>query len=115
MAQERIDIVITERGSRVVKRNLEDIGGGARKGADGVEFLKNALKGLAAYASARELVRLLDTYTNLTNRLRATGLEAQNLSAVYRELLGVANSTRQSFEGRWKRMVDWPTVRRTWA
>ena len=99
MAQERIDIVITERGSRVVKRNLEDIGGGARKSADAVDFLKRALVTLGAAVSARELIRLLDTYTNLQNRLRATGLEAQNLSAVYRELLNVSNSTRSSFEG----------------
>ncbi len=99
MAEERIDIVITERGSRVVKRNLEDIGDGARKSADGVELLKNALASLGAYLSARELVRLLDTYTNLQNRLRATGLEAQNLGAVYRSLLDVSNSTRQSLEG----------------
>jgi tape measure domain-containing protein len=99
MAEERIDIVITERGSRVVKRNLEDIGGGARKSADGVEFLKKALATLGAAITAGELVRLLDTFTNLQNRLRATGLEAQNLSAVYQQLLGVANSTRQSFEG----------------
>ena len=99
MATERIDIVITERGSRVVKRNLEDIGGGARKSADGVEFLKKALATLGAAITAGELVRLLDTFTNLQNRLRATGLEAQNLTAVYQQLLGVANSTRQSFEG----------------
>lgn len=99
MAEERIDIVITERGSRVVKRNLEDIGGGARKSADGVEFLKKALATLGAAITAGELVRLLDTFTNLQNRLRATGLEAQNLTAVYQQLLGVANSTRQSFEG----------------
>lgn len=99
MAEERIDIVITERGSRVVKRNLEDIGGGARKSADGVEFLKKALATLGAVITAGELVQLLDTFTNLQNRLRATGLEAQNLTAVYQQLLGVANSTRQSFEG----------------
>lgn len=99
MAEERIDIVITERGSRVVQRNLEDIGGGARKSADGVEFLKKALATLGAAITAGELIRLMDTFTNLQNRLRATGLEAQNLSAVYRELLGVANSTRSSFEG----------------
>lgn len=99
MATERIDIVITERGSRVVKRNLEDIGGGARKSADAVDFLKKALATIGAAITAGELIRLLDTFTNLQNRLRATGLEAQNLSAVYRELLGVANSTRSSFEG----------------
>ena len=99
MAEERIDIVITERGSRVVQRNLEDICKSGRGAADGVDFLKNALASLGAYLSARELVRLLDTYTNLQNRLRATGLEAQNLGAVYRSLLDVSNSTRQSLEG----------------
>ena len=79
MAEERIDIVITERGSRVVKRNLEDIGGGARKSADAVDFLKKALATLGAAITAGELIRLLDTFTNLQNRLRATGLESQNL------------------------------------
>ena len=99
MAEERIDIVITERGSRVVQRNLEDIGRSGREAAGGVDFLKRALAGLGAYLSVRELVRLVDTYTNLQNRLRATGLEAQNLGAVYRSLLDVSNSTRQSLEG----------------
>lgn len=99
MANERIDIVITERGSRVVRRNLEDIGNSARKSADGVDFLKRALAALGGAVAARELVRLLDTYTNLNNRLRATGLEAQNLTAVYQELRAVANDTRSSFEG----------------
>ena len=99
MAEERIDIVITERGSRVVQRNLEDIGRSGRGAAGGVDFLKSAMASLGAYLSARELVRLVDTYTNLQNRLRATGLEAQNLGAVYQSLLDVSNSTRQSLEG----------------
>lgn len=99
MADERIDIVITERGSRVIIRNLQDIGGSARRSADAVDFLRRALAALGGAVAARELVSLLDTYTNLRNRLRATGLEAQNLTAVYQQLLGVANSTRQSFEG----------------
>jgi len=54
---------------------------------------------LGAALSVRELVRLLDTYTNLQNRLRATGLEGQKLGAVYQQLLDVANSTRSSLEG----------------
>ncbi len=99
MAQERIDIVITERGSRVVQRNLQDIGSTARTASGGVDFLKRALAGIAAAVSVREIVRLLDTYTNLQNRLRATGLEGQKLGAVYQQLLGVSNSTRSSLEG----------------
>lgn len=99
MATERIDIVITERGSRVVQRNLQDIGQTARASSGGVDFLKRALASLGAALSVRELIRLLDTYTNLQNRLKATGLEGQRLTAVYTELLGVANSTRASLEG----------------
>lgn len=99
MGQERIDIVITERGSRVVQRNLQDIGSTARTASGGVDFLKRALAGIAAAVSVREIVRLLDTYTNLQNRLRATGLEGQKLGAVYQQLLGVSNSTRSSLEG----------------
>lgn len=97
--EERIDIVVSERGSRVVQRNIEDIGRSSRTTAGGVNFLKQALVGIGAALSVREVARLLDTYTNLQNRLRATGLESQNLSAVYNELLGVANSTRSSLEG----------------
>ncbi|MFA7063660.1 MAG: tape measure protein, partial [Methanomethylophilus sp.] len=99
MADERIDIVITERGSRVIIRNLQDIGGSARRSADAVDFLRRALAALGGAVAARELVSLLDTYTNLRNRLRATGLEAQNLTAVYRELLAVANDTGSGFQG----------------
>ena len=99
MAEERIDIVVSERGSRVVKRNLEDIGDGAQKSANSVDFLKRALAAIGAGAALRELIRTIDTYTNLQNRLRATGLEAQNLSAVYKELLQVSNDTRSSLEG----------------
>ena len=99
MATERIDIVITERGSRVVQRNLQDIGQTARASSGGVDFLKRALAGLGAALSVRELIRLLDTYTNLQNRLRATGMEAQTLTTVYKELLAISNQTRFSLEG----------------
>lgn len=99
MGTERIDIVITEQGSRVVRRNLEDIGSSARGASSGVDFLKRALMGLGAYMSAREVIELMDTYTGLQNRLRATGLEAQALATVYRELLGISNDTRSSLEG----------------
>lgn len=99
MAEERIDIVITERGARVVQRNMNQIGQTARNVDSAVTFLKRSLATLGVAFGARELLRTLDTYTNLQNRLRATGLEAQNLTGVYNELLGVANDTRSSLEG----------------
>lgn len=99
MATERINIVVTERGSRVVKRNLSEVGTASRRAAGGVNFLRNALVGLGAALGVREITRFLDASTQLQNRLRAVGLEGRALEATYRELLGTANSTRSSFEG----------------
>ena len=96
---ENIDIVVRERGSRVVQRNLNDIGGSARKSADGVRFLKQALASVGLAIGVREITQLLDSYTQLQNRLRATGLEGRNLSGVYKELLNVSNDTRSSLQG----------------
>ena len=39
MTTERIDIIVSEKGSRVVKRNLDDLGMGARGAAAGVGCL----------------------------------------------------------------------------
>lgn len=99
MATERIDIIVSEKGSRVVRKNVEGIGDGARKSASGVDFLKRALAGLGLAALAREALRTIDAYTNLQNRLRSTGLEGKNLTGVYQALLKVANETRSSVEG----------------
>lgn len=99
MTTERIDIVIREDGSRVVKRNLENLDPAARKAASGVDFLKRSLVALGGAFAARELLTLINTYQNLQNRLRSTGLEAAGLSAVYKELLQVSNDTRSSVEG----------------
>ena len=99
MATERIDIVVSERGSRTVRRNLEDIGRTSQQSAGGVDLLKRALTTLGIAATAREMLRLVDSSTQLQNRLKAAGVEGANLSAVYQELLKTANSTRSSFEG----------------
>lgn len=99
MAEERIDIVITERGSRVVKRNLEDIGKTSKNSADGVQLLKRAMGALGLGLGIRELTRFLDINTRLENRLRATGLAGKELTGVYRALFNAANDTRSSLEG----------------
>lgn len=99
MATERIDIVISERGSRVVRRNVEDIGDSGRRAAGGLDYLKRALAGLGLAFGAREIIQTIDAYTNLQNRLRSTGLEGKNLTGVYQALLKVANETRSSVEG----------------
>lgn len=99
MATERIDIVVTENGSRVVQRNIRDIGGSARTSASGVDFLKRTLAGLGIAFGVREIIQGIDAYNNLQNRLRSTGLEGKNLTGVYQALLKASNDTRSSVEG----------------
>jgi tape measure domain-containing protein len=51
MAEERIDIVVTQRGAREVKRDLEGIGAGATASIPNLDRLKNALQQLGGAAS----------------------------------------------------------------
>jgi tape measure domain-containing protein len=97
--QERIDIVVSQSGARVVARDISTIGQAANKSADAVDLLKKAMATISVGLLTRELVRLLDTFTNLQNKLRASGLEGENLGVVYKELLSVSNETRSSLEG----------------
>jgi len=98
MTTERIDIIVSERGSRVVRRNINDIGGGAMGAARGVRFLMTALAGLGAAFGAREILRQADTYTLLTNRLKLVTSSAENLSRINEELYQSAQRARTSYE-----------------
>jgi len=99
MGQERIDIAISERGSRVVRRDIAAIGTTSKKASKGVGFLKSALLGIGGALGIRELARFLDINTELRNKLIATGTAGSKLEGVYKQLLDISNNTRQSFEG----------------
>lgn len=93
MAEERIDIVITERGSRVVKRNLEDIGGTAAKSANSVDFLKKALGTLGAAFGLQQIVRLTSAWSDLTSRVNIAAGSVENAAAVMDRLQSIARRT----------------------
>lgn len=98
MAQERIDIVVSENGSRVVKRNIEDIGTSAKKAGSGIDQLQRLLGGLASGAAIQQLVRTADAYTTIGNSLRQVTSSAEQLAAVQQELFDISQRTRSSFE-----------------
>lgn len=99
-------------GGKVVKRNLDDIaqsGEAAQKSAKQLEkqfnslnsvsnSLSNVLRGLIAAFGIRELQRIVDSYTNVQNRLKLVTENASQLTGVTRELFNIANSTRQAFD-----------------
>lgn len=98
MATERIEVIVSERGTRTVRRNIEDIGGSATKAEGAVSLLNRALGLIGGGLAVRELVRLADTYTNLQNRLRLVTTDTANLARVTDELFAISNRTRSSYE-----------------
>jgi len=98
MPTERIQIIVTEKGARVVKRSIEGVGRGADRTASSVSLLNRALAGLASTAAITQLIRLSDTYTNLQNRIRTVTTGTAELNAVTQELFRISNQTRSSFE-----------------
>lgn len=99
MATERIQIIISERGSREVRRNLDEIGSTATKAEGALSLLKSTLGTLSVGFLVAGLVRLADTYTNIQNRLRLVTSDTANLNSVMTELFAISNRTRSSFEG----------------
>lgn len=98
MATERIDIVVSERGARTVKRNLDEIGQSGAKAGTGVQLLQRALQGLAVGAALVFLQRQADLYTNIQNRLKLVTTGTANLAAVNDKLFASANRTYSSYE-----------------
>lgn len=99
MATERIDVVVTERGARVVQRNIESIGNQAQKTDSAVRLMKRTLGLLAGAIGVRQIVDMVDTYTNLQNRLKMVTTSTGNLANVTGQLFDIANKTRSSFQG----------------
>ncbi len=98
MSTERIDIVVSENGSRTVKRNLEDLGRSGGEAAKGVNLLQRALVGLSVGAGLTFLIRQADAYTNILNKLKLVTSGTENLRVVNDALFASANRTRASYE-----------------
>ncbi len=98
MTTETITIVVNEKGARVVKRSIEDVGKGAQQAQKGVSALKKALAGVAGVVTVTAFSRLVDTYTNLQNRLRLVTKGTRELKNTTQALFDISNSTRSSYE-----------------
>lgn len=98
MPTERIEIVVTERGTREVKRNLEEVGNSANKTGGAISFLRKALLLLGATAVAKKLLDFVDVFTNLQNRIRTVTSSMAELNVLTEELFGIAQRTRSSME-----------------
>lgn len=98
MGQERVNIIVTERGTRVVRRRLAGIGTAAQASSQGVNLLKTALGAIGGALVLRQLLQMADAFTLIQNRLRLVTTGTQNLASVTQKLLAISNETRSSFQ-----------------
>lgn len=97
MATETIDIRIREDGSRVVKRNLDDIGNTAEKSANGVDMLKRALGALTAFIAVDQVRKYADAWASASGQIRIATKDFAEAAAVQEQLFKTAQNTRQGF------------------
>lgn len=97
MTTETIDIRITEDGSRVVKRNISDVGASAEKAASGVDLLKGALGALAGFLAIDQVKKYADAWASAAGQIRVATKSTEEAAAVTEQLFKVAQNTRQGF------------------
>lgn len=77
MSTNTVNIIVREDGSRVVKRNLEDVGKSAEKSENQIEALKAAITGFVGYEILKKIteatVEAEDHFAQLQAAVKATG------------------------------------------
>lgn len=80
MAEERIDIVVSQKGATEVKRDLEELGSSARSSSPAVEQLKSAIAAVSSMAD------------RLKEAMGGASKPVRDLKAILEQLNGVASS-----------------------
>lgn len=93
MSTEQLVIQVSENGSLVVKRNLDEVGKSAKEGGTSIEGLKGALEALVAGEITHKLIEMADAFTEMQNRLRIVTTGVENLNAVQERLLEISRNT----------------------
>lgn len=98
MATERLNLIVNERGARVVTRNIDQIGTASQNASAGVDLLRSALVAIAGGGVLAVLGRLTNQFTQLQNRLRTVTSTTVELNTVTDELFNISQRTRSSLQ-----------------
>jgi tape measure domain-containing protein len=98
MATERVQVIVTSKGTVTVKREIESIGDSAKKSASGLDLLKGALVGLSVGYLANEFIQYSDAALRLSNSLKLAGLEGQAFTDTQDRIYGAAIKNGQAAE-----------------
>lgn len=98
MAEERIVITVREDGSRVVVRNIDNIGTAARRSHGSVISLSGALQALAATLAVDKVRQWLDTWTAARGKVNIFTKSVEETNMMMTRLMEVAQDTRQPLD-----------------
>ena len=98
MVTETVTVRFLERGGRVVKRRIDDIGKSADRATRGIFLLKRALFVIGGAGAISGFARYADALTNVENRLKLTTDSTAQLEAVQTQLFQSARNARSDFE-----------------
>lgn len=98
MAEERIIITIREDGSRVVSRNIRDIGDSSRNSMGAVDALNKALGVLAGALAIDKLRGWLDTWTSAVGKVNIFTHSIAETNMMMDRLVKLAQDARQPLD-----------------
>ncbi len=99
MPTERIQIIVSENGTRTVRRRIEQVGTSARQASRGIDILQRAIVALGGVAVIGALVRVNDSFIEFGNRIRVVTEGVDEFRFASKQLLEVSNETFASVEG----------------
>jgi lambda family phage tail tape measure protein len=98
MADQNIVIRVQVVGGSGAARDLDAVGKKAKEVDKTAQLLKRTFAFLGGVALVKETIQLVDTYTNLQNRLKIVTSSTAELAVVQDRLFNIAQETRQSYE-----------------
>lgn len=98
MTTERIDIITREDGSRVVSRNLKDLGNTAEDVAGSFGILEKAIVGFLAAFSFQKFAAITGVWTDLNARVQRFAGSVEGTSVIMDRLLSIAQRTYAPLE-----------------
>lgn len=96
MTQERIDIVVSEKGSKQASQNIAGISKGALTAQNSIVTLNQALGAIGVGLSINSIKNVLDGYTTMQNALKQVTTSQEQLNQVTEELYQMSQRTRSS-------------------
>lgn len=92
-ATERITVIVTERGSRLVRQRVLGIGGAAAGAANSVNFLRNSLLALGSVATLRTAIRTIADFAQAMASVRAISQATDSQMVQLRETARTLGAT----------------------